>query len=66
MKNRVILLCGLLLLSTLGSTLLAQRQGNRLMNMADYEKRKREYIQKEAGLTQAEADKYFPLNNELT
>lgn len=66
MKNRVILLCSLLLLSTLGSTLLAQRQENRLMNMADYEKRKREYIQKEAGLTQAEADKYFPLNNELT
>ena len=66
MKNRVISLCSLLLLSTLGSTLLAQRQENRLMNMADYEKRKREYIQKEAGLTQAEADKYFPLNNELT
>ena len=36
------------------------------MNMLDYEKRKSEYIQKEAGLTQAEADKYFPLNNELT
>lgn len=66
MKNRVVLLCGLLLLSALGSTLLAQRQENRRMDMADYEKRKREYIQKEAGLTQAEADKYFPLNNELT
>ncbi len=66
MKNRVILLCGLLLLSTLGPTLLAQQQENRRMNMLDYEKRKSEYIQKEAGLTQAEADKYFPLNNELT
>ncbi len=34
--------------------------------MADYEKRKMEYIKKEAGLTQEEANKYFPLNNELT
>lgn len=66
MRNRVILLCGLWLFSTLGSTLLAQRQENRRMNVVDYEKRKSEYIQKEAGLTQAEADKYFPLNNELT
>jgi len=39
---------------------------NRKMNMADYEKRKMEFIMKEAGLTKAEADKYFPLNNELT
>ncbi len=66
MRNRIILLCGFLLFSTLGSNLLAQRQESRRMNMAEYEKRKREYIQKEAGLTQAEADKYFPLNNELT
>jgi len=36
------------------------------MNMQEFEKRKMEYIQKEAGLTQAEASKYFPLNNELT
>lgn len=39
---------------------------NKKMNMADYEKRKMEFVRKEAGLTQAEADKYFPLNNELT
>jgi len=39
---------------------------NRKMDMADYEKRKMEYIRKEAGLTQDEAGKYFPLNNELT
>lgn len=39
---------------------------NRKMNMADYEKRKMEFIMKEAGLTKAEVDKYFPLNNELT
>jgi Spy/CpxP family protein refolding chaperone len=36
------------------------------MNMADYEKRKKEFIQREAGLSKAEADKYFPLNSELT
>lgn len=34
--------------------------------MQEFEKRKMEYIQKEAGLTPAEANKYFPLNNELT
>ncbi|RNC65382.1 hypothetical protein D7D25_07765 [Proteiniphilum sp. X52] len=34
--------------------------------MADYEKRKKEYVTKEAGLTQEEASKYFPLSNELT
>jgi hypothetical protein len=38
---------------------------NKKMNMADYEKRKMEFIRKEAGLTQAEAAKYFPSNNEL-
>jgi hypothetical protein len=36
------------------------------MNMADYEKRKMEYIRKEAGLTQEEAAKYFPLYNDLS
>lgn len=66
MRNRIILLCCALLFSTFATTLLAQKQGNRRMNMADFEKRKMEYIQKEAGLTQAEASKYFPLNNELT
>ncbi len=38
----------------------------RKMNMADYEKRKMEYIQKEAGLTKEEAGKYFPLYNDLS
>ena len=36
------------------------------MNMQDFEKRKMEYIKKEAGLTDAEASKYFRLSNELT
>ncbi|MBK5195519.1 MAG: hypothetical protein JJE08_05745 [Proteiniphilum sp.] len=34
--------------------------------MADFEKRKMEFVKKEAGLTQNEANKYFPLNTELT
>ena len=38
----------------------------RKMIMADYEKRKMEYIQKEAGLTKEEAGKYFPLYNDLS
>lgn len=38
----------------------------RRINMADYEKRKMEYIQKEAGLTKEEANRYFPLYNELS
>lgn len=38
----------------------------KLMNMADYEKRKRAFVQKEANLSKEEAAKYFPLNDELT
>lgn len=34
--------------------------------MADYEKRKRAFVQKEANLSKEEAAKYFPLNDELT
>lgn len=34
--------------------------------MADFEKRKMEFVKKEAGLTQDEANKYFPLSTELT
>ena len=66
MRNRTILLCCVLLFPFFGTALLAQKQENRRMNMADFEKRKMEYIQKEAGLSQDEAKKYFPLNNELT
>lgn len=52
-----------LLLPIQFSTLSAQ---NRKMNMADFEKRKMEFVKKEAGLTQDEANKYFPLSTELT
>ena len=46
-------------------TLSAQNR-NRKMDIEDYEKRKIEYVQKKAALTQAEATKYFPLNREFT
>ena len=36
------------------------------MNIEDYEKRKMEFIKTQAGLTNSEAEKYFPLNSELT
>ncbi|MCE5206487.1 MAG: hypothetical protein LLF80_10345 [Porphyromonadaceae bacterium] len=63
MRKSVILLFTQCLLLLHFASLPAQ---NRKMNMADYERRKMEFIMKEAGLTKAEADKYFPLNNELT
>jgi len=62
-KNMILLLFCMLMLPSQITILTAQ---NRKMDMADYEKRKMEYIRKEAGLTQDEAGKYFPLNNELT
>lgn len=63
MKKNITLLCFTLIISISTSTALAQA---RRMNMADYEKRKMEYIQKEAGLTKEEADRYFPLYNDLS
>lgn len=63
MRKSIILILTLCVLPLYTSLLPAQ---NKKMNMADYEKRKMEFIQKEAGLTQAEANKYFPLNSELT
>lgn len=62
MRKSIFLLLSVCVLSLYTSALSAQ---NKKMNMADYEKRKMEFVQKEAGLTKAEADKYFPLNNEL-
>ena len=63
MRKNITLLCFMLIIGTFTSTAFAQP---RRMNMADYEKRKTEYIIKEAGLTQEEAKKYFPLYNEVT
>lgn len=63
MKKNIALLCFTLIISIFASTATAQV---RKMNMADYEKRKMEYIKKEAGLTDAEANRYFPLYNDLS
>ncbi|MDD4777853.1 MAG: hypothetical protein PHV53_06135 [Fermentimonas sp.] len=65
MKRFTILLLFTLMLPTFISSLSAQDSGRR-MNIEDYEKRKIEYIRNKAGLTKSEADKYFPLNSELT
>lgn len=43
----------------------AQDPDKSFMNLQKFEKNKQEFIIKEAGLTQQEADKFFPLNNEL-
>ena len=43
----------------------AQDTNKSFMNLQEFEKNKREFIMKEAGLTQLEADKFFPLNSEL-
>ena len=43
----------------------AQSSSKSLMNLQAFEKNKQEFIIKEAGLTQEEADKFFPLNTEL-
>lgn len=65
MRRLAILLLFTLLLPTYFSSVSAQNRDRR-MNIEDYEKRKMEFIRKEAGLSNAEAEKYFPLNSELT
>lgn len=65
MKRNIIMLLFAFMLSINFISLTAQNQ-NRRMNIEEFEKRKVEYIRKEAGLTEAEANKFFPMNNELT
>ncbi len=64
MKKRTILLgfTILILFSLISHSVFAQ---SRKMDLVDYEKRKTEYIIKEAGLTEDEAHKFFPVFNEL-
>ena len=67
MRSNIIMLLFAFMLSVNFISVQAQNQNrNRKMNIEDFEKRKVEYITKEAGLTNSEADKFFPLNNELT
>ena len=65
MRKNIIMLLFAFMLSINFISLQAQNQ-NRRMNIEEFEKRKVEYIRKEAELTNSEADKFFPLNNELT
>lgn len=65
MRKNIIMLLFAFMLSINFISLQAQNQ-NRRMNIEEFEKRKVEYVTKEAGLTKSEADKFFPLNNELT
>lgn len=65
MRRNVILLLCALILPVHFFILSAQISQDRKMNMADYEKRKKEFVTKEAELTQEESNKYFPLSNEL-
>ena len=52
-----------MLFSIVASTATGQ---NKKVNMADFEKRKMDFIVREAGLTQDEAERYFPIYNELS
>lgn len=65
MKKNIIILLFALIITAGTLSLKAQNQNNR-MNIEEFEKRKVEFVTKEAGLTKSEADKYFPLNNDLT
>ena len=65
MRRNIIMLLFAFMLSINFISIHAQNQ-NRRMNIEKFEKRKVEYIKKEAELTNSEADKFFPLNNELT
>lgn len=47
-------------------TFSANAQQNRRMNMEEFENKKIEYITKEAELTKEEANKFFPIYNELS
>lgn len=65
MRKFTILLLFTLFLPIYSHYLSAQNTDRR-MNIEDYEKRKMEFIRKEASLTSAEANNYFPLNSELS
>lgn len=66
MRRTVYLLLCLFILPVNFLFLSAQTSQDRKMNVADHQKRKMEYITKQAGLTQAEVKEFFPLHNELT
>lgn len=63
MKKNIILLCFIFIVGALTSSAFAQ---SRKVSMAEFEKRKMEFIRTEAQLTQDEAGRYFPLYSELS
>lgn len=62
-KTFVLIFTSLLFLNVLFIN--AQDASKSLMNLQAFEKSKQEFIIKEAGLTEEEAEKFFPLNNQL-
>ena len=63
MKRNIIITLAVIFICSLSGKLNAQ---DRMMNVQEYEKKKMEYIIQSAGLTPEEAQKYFPLNLELS
>lgn len=63
MKKYIFLLIGTVLLSILNIN--AQKQKKTIMDIQGFEKRKQQYVQKQAHLTDEEAVKYFPISHEL-
>lgn len=63
-RNRIYLLTVCLVLVSFVSSLSAQQR--KRMNIVEFEKKKIEYIKTEAELTDQEAEKFFPIFNELT
>ena len=70
MRKKIVLLCSTLILSLFAFLALAQEEYPEAeqevqMNIERFQARMREYVKAAAGLTQEEADKYFPLSHEL-
>lgn len=64
MKKYILLLVGAILLSI--CNIQAQKRKKTVMDIQEFEKRKQEYVQKKAKLTDSEAAKYFPISTELS
>lgn len=63
MKNTLTILLFSIFLNVLFIN--GQNSDKSFMNLQEFEKNKQEFIVKQAGLTEQEADKFFPLNSEL-
>ena len=67
MRKKIVLLCSTLILSLFSYSVSAQEETPQeaQMNIEEFEARMMQYVKQAARLTQAEADKYFPLSHEL-